>query len=248
MKKTVLLFILIVSGFTLVFAEADEYLATTRWVAAIAELAGLPQVRNFAPDNMTHPPEYELKPTDIASFSKAKAIFNAGYEGKMISKIQEALKGGANFITMKIRTDNSLENLRAEAGKVAEMFGTVPQYRKNINEVEELIESMKAGLKKNGLYGKTAYVHEHQVPLAKNLGFEVIGVFGSAPVSANQIGFAAKEKPAIIIDNYHNMVGGPLLEVSKTSKYVSLLNFPGLFNTKSIIDVFKYNEALIMAQ
>ncbi len=227
---------------------AQEYLATTRWVAAIAECAGLPHVENFAPSGMTHPPEYELKPTDIAAFSKAQAVFFAGYEGRMVAKIQEALKGGANFKAVQVVTENSLQNLKSEAERIAVMFGTVPVCTKNIAELEQTTESIRDALKAKGLFGANAYVHVHQVPFAQTLGFTIAGTFGPAPVSAEQIRQAAELKPAIIIDNYHNIVGKPLVEVSKASRYVAFLNFPGLFQTESILDVFRYNERQLLSK
>jgi ABC-type Zn2+ transport system substrate-binding protein/surface adhesin len=222
-------------------AQNSQYLATTRWVAAIAELAGIGQVDNFAPSDMTHPPEYELSPSDILKLSKAKVVFSAGYEGRMVKKINESLKQGGSFKVMTVYTDNSAESLRKESMKIAAEFGTIAQCEKNLKAFDEAIEAARQELKAKGLFGKEAFVHSYQVSLAQALGFKVVGTFGPSPVTPEQIAQAAKLKPAIIIDNYHNMVAKPMLEVSKDSLYVSFLNFPGLFGTSSIVDVANYN-------
>ncbi len=241
-KKLLLIaFILFASLVALSFADAP-YVATTRWVGAIAELAGAGPVKNFAPDTMVHPPEYELKPEDIALLSKARVVFLAGYETKMVAKINESLKKDGSFTTIQVLTENSLENLKAETEKIAQKLGTLEQCRSNMQALENAFESLRNKLKAANLFGKNAMVHSFQVPLAKSLGFTIVATFGPAPVNSDQIGQASKLKPDIIIDNYHNMVAKPLAEVSKSSKYVSFINFPGLFGTKSIEDVIRYNE------
>lgn len=229
-----------VSSFA-VSAQSTGYMATTRWVAAIAELAGIGQVENFAPSNMTHPPEYELSPSDLLKLSKAKVVFTAGYESNMIKKINEALASGGSFKVITVNTDNSPEILKAEAEKIAKEFGTMDACEKNLAALDAAVDSAKVQLKAAGLLRATALVHGYQTSLAKALGFEIIGTFGPAPVTPEQIAQAKKLKPAIIVDNYHNMVAKPIVEVSKDSHYASFLNFPGLFGTSSIVDVIQYN-------
>jgi zinc transport system substrate-binding protein len=238
--------VLLLSGFVL-SAQDSGNLATTRWVAAIAEIAGIGRVESFAPSSMTHPPEYELSPADILKLSKAKAVFFAGYEGKMVKKINETLKTGGSFKAVTVNTENSLQNLELQAETIAREFGTMPQCEKNLAELSAAFESAKARLKANGLLGKDAYVHFHQIPFVKSLGFAVVDTFGPGPVTPEQLAKAKALKPAVIIDNYHNLVGKPLLEVSKDCVYASLLNFPGLFGTESIADVVDYNAKQLEA-
>jgi hypothetical protein len=40
-------------------------IASTSWVAAIADAAGAQNIRILAPVKLCHPPEYELKPSDL---------------------------------------------------------------------------------------------------------------------------------------------------------------------------------------
>jgi zinc transport system substrate-binding protein/iron/zinc/copper transport system substrate-binding protein len=196
---------------------------------------------------MTHPPEYELSPSDILKLSKAKVVFAAGYEGKMVKKINESLASGGSFKVITVQTDNSPENLKAEAEKIAREFGTMEQCSRNLKAYNDAIEASRAALKAKGLLGATALVHGYQTPLAAALGFEIVGNFGPAAATPEQIAQAQKLKPAIIIDNCHNMVAKPLIEVSKDSRYASFLNFPGLFGTSSIVDVVNYNARQIIS-
>jgi zinc transport system substrate-binding protein len=238
--------VLVLSGFALC-AQETGYMATTRWVAAITEIAGIGRVESFAPSSMTHPPEYELSPTDILALSKAKVVFSAGYEGKMVKKINETLKAGGSFKTVTVNTENSPENLKLQAETIAKEFGTMSQCEKNLADLSAAFDSAKAQLKADGLLGKDAYVHFHQIPFARSLGFDIVDTFGPGPVTPEQLAKVKALKPAVIIDNDHNMVGKPLLEVSKDSAYASFLNFPGLFGTESIVDVIDYNAKQLEA-
>jgi len=241
-----LLFLLFFAGYKTSAKENYKYIATTRWVAGIAEIDGIENIKVFAPSNMVHPPEYELKPDDLLILSKAKVVFYAGYEKKMVEKINESLNNGKNkFKIIQVKTENSLNVLKEEALKVAEYFNTLDKYKKNINEIENIYNNIINILKKNNIYDKDAYVHIHQKPLAESLGFNIIGTFGPAPVGAKNIEEVSKLKPLIIIDNYHNEVAKPLIEVSKNSLIVSFLNFPGLFDTKNIKDILLYNKEVL---
>lgn len=227
-------------------ATAQDYLATTRWVAAIAEMAGIGPVANFAPAELSHPPEYELKPGDLLRLAKAKAVFAAGYETAMMKKINDALKsGGSSFEVVTVQTDNSIEVLSRETLKIARKFGTMAKRDEAMRAYEGLIESIRGELKANGTFEKDAFVHLFQVPLAKDLGFNVVGTFGPAPASPAQIAEIAKAKPFIIIDNVHNPVAKPLLEASPLSVYASFLNFPGRLGTSSIADVVSHNRKVL---
>ncbi len=226
--------------------ENHEYIATTRWVAGITEIAGIENIRIFAPSNMVHPPEYELKPEDLLILSKAKVVFYAGYEKNMVEKINESLNSSKNkFKIILVKTENSLTVLREESLKIAKELNTLEKYKKNIIEIEKIYDEIINILKENNIYGKDAYVHIHQKPLAESLGFNIVGTFGPAPVGAKNLEEVSKLKPLIIIDNYHSEVAKPLIEVSKNSKIVSFLNFPGLFETKNIKDVLLYNKDVL---
>jgi zinc transport system substrate-binding protein/iron/zinc/copper transport system substrate-binding protein len=49
-------------------------------------------------------------------------------------------------------------------------------------------------------------------------------------------------KPAVIIDNWHNVSGKSLAESLPGSAYAELINFPGRDGSATIEGVFSYNE------
>ncbi|NLC93765.1 MAG: hypothetical protein GX677_09980 [Treponema sp.] len=77
--------------------------------------------------------------------------------------------------------------------------------------------------------------------MAKDLGFENITVFGPGPVTSEQIADAKNTKYDFIIDNVHNPVGSPLVEVSPKSKYVIWRNFPETIEKNALLHVVQSN-------
>ena len=71
MLRKIVVLLLSLLSLTAIFAEGvveenttPRYVASTSWVAAIAEIAGLDGVDTVAPADLKHPPEYEITPMD----------------------------------------------------------------------------------------------------------------------------------------------------------------------------------------
>jgi zinc transport system substrate-binding protein len=105
----------------------------------------------------------------------------------------------------------------------------------------------KAELRAGGLLGAAVLVHVFQLPLLKELGFTVKGAFGPGPLEAAQIAKLSVERAAFIVDNWHNEVGSPLRETLPTTRYVSLINFPGPDGTVTLLDVLADNRKRLAA-
>jgi hypothetical protein len=101
--------------------------ASTSWVAAIAYCAGAEKVHVLAPVDLRHPPEYELKPSDLSAASKASLIMYAGWE-RFAEKLAETA-GSAGVKVLQITVSNDPGDIKAEAGKIAELLGTTEKYR-----------------------------------------------------------------------------------------------------------------------
>ena len=80
-------------------------LASTTWVAALAEAAGAQNVRILAPAKLRHPPEYELKPSDLALVSKADYVLYAGWE-RFAEKLTETV-GSAGVRLVRVNAENN---------------------------------------------------------------------------------------------------------------------------------------------
>ena len=220
-------------------AKAQNVVATNAWTAAFAEAAGAKNVTVLAPFQMQHPTEYELRPGDIPRVMKADLIVYAGYE-TMLDRMRKGLHIDESKM-LQIDTRYDLPTLRKSIMKIAEKLGTAEQAEANLQQIETTITKAKETLKSDGLLNKPVLVHFFQQPLAKELGLKIAGVFGPAPPEALQIAEMAKTDAVLIIDNAHNPVGKPLQEVLPGAQLVSLLNFPGAHDTKTLMDVIRYN-------
>jgi len=224
------------------FSKDKVIVASTSWVAAIAQAAGAENVRILAPVTLQHPPEYELKPSDLRAASKADIILYAGWE--MFAKKLADTAGSAGIEMLTVNTTMSPDSIKAEAKRLSEIFGTQAKYEKWAVSFDrltaELMQKIQAAYP-----SKNAVVQRMQTDYAKWAGFNIIGEWGPAEPSPAVILDLVKLKPVLVIDNYHAPSGRPIAEAAKAS-YAELINFPGKGGTKTIDDVFRYNASMLI--
>lgn len=218
---------------------SSKYIASTSWVAGIAELAGIDDVTVLAPLNLTHPAEYEITPDDILTVKNAELVMHAGYE-RMV-KVMSTAADVDNSKLMKVKTTNTLENLSNMVTMLSEKAGTQTEAQKRFGEYKILIEETRAQIVTTGLNKKTVYANVNQAEFARDLGLNVVATFGSGPLTAEQIADAAEKKYDIIIDNIHNPVAAPAMEVSPSSKLLVWRNFPEKIEKNALYNVIKEN-------
>ncbi len=231
-----------------VHASAESPLrvvATTSWTAALATAAGATDVTVLAPVELRHPAEYELKPSDIMALSGAGLIVSTGFE-VMAKKLAEAA-GARHVRVLQVDADYSLATMSRSLRAIAALTGTTAKAEESIRELASFLASWKGELKERGLLGAPVVVHVFQKPLMDELGFTVKGVFGPGPLEAAQIATLSASGAALIVDNWHNEVAGPLRETIPRARYVSCINFPGPDGTVSLLDVLADNRRRIDA-
>jgi hypothetical protein len=222
--------------------QAKPVVASTAWVAAIAEAAGAQNIRILAPVELRHPPEYELKPSDLEVASRAAVIVYGGWE--MFAKKLAETAGGAGIQVVKVHTSNTPDNLKAEARKLAELFGTVDRFEEWSRNFDLLAEDLQEKIQA-AYSNRRAVVHRAQIPFAQWAGLEIIGEYGPAEPSPAVIFQLVKTEPVLVIDNYHGPSGQPIAEAAGVP-YAVLLNFPGKDGTKSMEDLFRYNADTLL--
>ncbi len=217
--------------------------ATTSWTAAYAMAAGAADVSVLAPYEMVHPSEYELRPGDIARLNSSRLIVYAGYE-VIVSQLKTGLNLPDNKM-VKIATSYNYEEIEKSVLLIAAKLGTEQIAIKNLKEIKDLLLKGKAEVQKIGFDKQPVLVHFFQDSFAKEMGITAAAIFGPAPPEPKQIMEMAQTKAILILDNAHSPVGGPISEILKKREYRLLLNFPGLYNTRSIADVIRYNTLQI---
>jgi len=243
--RSFLFLLAFLGGFTIgVSADsATKAVATTPWTAAFAQAAGLGSVHVLAPYDLRHPAEYELRPGDVLAVREADILIYAGYE-----RMMERLAGTGQASDQKriqIATSYDMQTLEKSLMAIARAAGTVGQATAEVEKIRTFYAAWRAELKREGLYGAPVLVHFHQQPLARELGFEIAGVFGPGPLEAQQIVKLSRQHAALCIDNWHNEVAAPLKETMPAVTFVSFINFPGKDGTRSIMDVLRYNRNVL---
>lgn len=241
--RSVLPVVWIVSA-ALAGAEGATVVASTEWTAAFARAAGIADVTVLAPASSRHPAEYQMRPSDLRAVAAADALIFAGYEA-MAARLRELARKEAAVV--RIDTDYSLATLRRSLEALHAAGGTAASAADNLRAIAQEYAAWRAGLAASGLAGAPVLVHRFQEPLARELGFDVVAVFGPVPPQAAALAALAEAKVALIIDNHHNPVATPLAEMHAPSPVVAFLNFPGAAGTATLLDVVRHNRRLLSA-
>jgi hypothetical protein len=255
MKKTVFVRIscaLMMVG-TIVFPQGTiaqqttpRVVATTAWTAAFAYVAGAQQVDLLAPIEMRHPPEYELRATDLQRLSQADLVVYAGYE-RMVDRLRQAIGAGA-VPAVQINTTHTQQIIREAVMAIATALGTEEQARVNLREIDAFYDDWRRDLSRRGAGNHRFIIHNFQVPLMEDLGISAAGRFGPAPLEAQQIVTLSRTRGTIIIDNWHNPVSAPLQESLPPAGVATFLNFPGHGGTITLLDVLAHNRRELQEQ
>jgi zinc transport system substrate-binding protein len=218
-------------------AAAQKVVASTSWTAAFARAAGAGDVSVIAPMDLKHPPEYEIKPSDLDAVAGAALVVYAGYE-KFAQRLAETSKGSSRP-TLVIATDNAPGVIKAQARRIAEALGTVPLYERWAASFDTFAAGTRSRVQQ-AYPDRRAVVQAFQRQYVEWLGFEVVGVFGPEEPSPAVVLQLVQKKPALVIDNYHNPSGRAIAESLKVP-YVALVNFPGKDGSRTFEDVYELN-------
>jgi hypothetical protein len=221
--------------------SADAVVATTYLTAAIAKAGGAKEVTVLTPPGQKHPPEYDLKPSDLLKIEGAAVVVYAGYE-KMVSKLLETAKN-KGIQAIQISTDTSPENLTAQARKIAKVLKTEKEMesweRKFAGELETLQKRLSP------YAGKRAVAHHFAQPFAKWAGLSIVHVIRPGELTPRAIAEAAGQAPDVVVDILHFPVAKVIAENAKC-RYAQVINFPGVNATSSLEDIFQYNSTELM--
>jgi len=212
--------------------------ASTSWTAAFARAAGAKDITTIAPLELRHPPEYEIKPSDLMAVSGACFLVHSGYE-RFAKRLAETA-GNEGLSIVQVYTDNIPDTFKAEARKLAIAFGTLPAWETWAVSFDATTADMKARV--GAAYpDKRVAVHKYLKTFAEWLGFNVVATFGPGEPSPALLLEIVRAKPALIIDNYHNPSAKAIMEAISVP-LVTLVNFPGPGGNGTIDEVFAQNE------
>ncbi|MEN6297459.1 MAG: zinc ABC transporter substrate-binding protein [Rectinema sp.] len=225
-------------------AQEQPVIASTSWVQAYVIAAGAKNVVTIAPFELQHPPEYEIKPSDLLAVQHASLVVYSGYE-KFAKKLAETAQN-KNLRILAVYTDNVPSTIIAESKKIAEALGTTEAQAQWAQSFTAFTENLRSEVA-SSLPDKRVVVQAYMKTFVEWLGLDVVGTCGPGEPSPAVVLDLIKKKPAMVLDNYHNP-GGKALAESLGVPYVLLINFPGKDGTRTIEDVFLYNEKAILGR
>jgi hypothetical protein len=214
---------------------------STSLTAAIARSAGASEVRMLTPGDITHPPEYEIKPSDLTKLEGANIVVYAGYE-RMVARLVETSRS-KQLLTVQIDTATSPENLIAQVRKVAVALKTEKDAEAWEKRFKERLAHLRSGL--GPVAGKRAVVHFHAQPFARWAGLSVVQVVRPGEITSKAIADAIAQKPDVVIDILHLPMARTIAENARC-RYVQVINFPGVDKTATLEDLFQYNAAQLL--
>lgn len=228
---------------TALWAAPKKVVASTSWAAAFADIAGADEVESIAPVNLRHPPEYEITVSDVQKISDSEVFIYAGFERMMKTLGKKVDNKG---VSVQVTLDNSLATVKESTLKIAEALGTEEIQKVRFAEYEKLVKDGLKKCNKKKLNKKKVLCNKNQTYLAKELGLDIVGIFGPGPVTAEELLEAKKAGYDLIIDNIHNPTGKPVTEVLPKAKYIVWRNFPEAVEHDALKKVVSDNiEALL---
>jgi len=222
-------------------AAEEVVLASTSLAGAIARAAGAKEVRVLTPGELRHPPEYDLKPSDLLKFEGANVVVYGGYE-KMVSKLLETSKN-KNILAIQIDTTTSPENLVNQTRKVSKAL----KKEKEEQAWEERFSGKLRELQnKLAPYsGKRAVVHRHAQPFSQWAGLSTVYVFNPGELTPKALADAIAQHPDLVVDILHMPMARVIADNAKC-RYVQVINFPGVEKTVTLEDLFEYNASQLI--
>jgi zinc transport system substrate-binding protein len=219
----------------------EVIVASTSLTGAIAKAAGAKEVRIITPGEMRHPPEYDLRPSDLLKFEGADIVVYGGYE-RMVQKLLETSKN-RNILAIQIDTETSPENLIVQARKVAAVLKTEKEeqiweegFLRKLGELKEKLSPFS---------GKRAAVHRFAQPFTRWAGLSIVQMISPGELTPKVVAEAITKKPELVVDILHFPIAKVIAENAKC-KYIQVINFPGIENTKTIEDIFEYNSTQLL--
>ncbi len=222
-------------------ANAQIVVASTSLTGAIAQAAGAREVRVLTPLETKHPPEYELKPSDLNKLNGANVAIYGGYE-RMAERLVAA-SGNKTLTAIKVDTTTSPENLIAQTKKIAKVLRTEKEqqaWEKNFLEKLKALRTQLAPFS-----GKNAVVHFHAKPFAQWAGLSVVQIVPPGEVSLKAATDAVAKQPEIVVDILH-MPAVKVIADNARCRYTQVINFPAVQGTTTLADIFEFNTAQII--
>lgn len=223
-------------------ASAEKVvIASTSLAGAISRAAGAKEIRVLTPAEMKHPPEYEVKPSDLMKLQGAAVAVYGGYE-KMVPRLIEAA-GNNNILPVPINTKTSPDNLLEQARRIAKVLGTEQEEQAWESRFQAKLKELRQRLAP--FSGMRAVVHMHAEPFARFADLNIVKIVMGGELTPKTIAESIAAGPQLVLDILHLPLAKVISENAKCP-YVQIINFPGVARTETLEDIFEYNTLQVL--
>ncbi|MFH7597852.1 zinc ABC transporter substrate-binding protein [Streptomyces racemochromogenes] len=197
---------------------------TTAWEGAFAKAAGAEDVKVIVPRSVHHAPDYNPKPSDLATVAKADFVLYAPFE-PYAAKIREAAGSKAKLVEVDL--DNDPDKVRAEVGKLGGLFGTADAATAWKTAFDAEYTKLNKDLRAAWPGGRSPDVVTQVFTTwaARLAGATTVGTYGPEAVTPAQLAELSAKKPALVLDNAHMSTGTVLPDSG--ARQVGIVNYPG---------------------
>ncbi|MFE2996228.1 ABC transporter substrate-binding protein [Nocardia sp. NPDC059246] len=203
--------------------NGPHVVAASSWEAAFAKAAGASDVTVIVPAAIKHAPDYDPKPSDLATVAKADFVLYAQFEG-FAGKIKDAAGSKAKLV--EVNLDNAKETMESEVRRLGDLFGTRTTADKWIVDFETEYGKLATGVKTAWPGGQPPKVVQQAFMgfAAQLSGAQVLGTYGPAPITPGQVADLSAKNPQYVLGN-EQMSTGQVLPGS-SAKQIDLTNYP----------------------
>ncbi|MFI1828180.1 ABC transporter substrate-binding protein [Streptomyces sp. NPDC020412] len=196
---------------------------TTTWEGAIAKAAGAEDIEVIVPQSVHHAPDYDPKPSDLATVAKADFVLYAPFE-PYAAKIKEAAGSKAELVEVKL--DHDPDELKAEVTRLAGLFGTEDGATRWKEEFDTEYTKLHKDLRAAWPGGRSPSVVSQVFTTwaAELAGATVTGTYGPEPVTPAQLADLSAKKPVLVLENAHMSTGTVLPDSG--ARQLEIVNYP----------------------
>ena len=213
--------------------------ASTSWAGAFATAAGARNVTLIASASVPHAPDYDPKPSDLATIATADYVLYAPFDS-FAPRLKEASGGKAK--TVELNLENTPNNIRTEVTRLGQLFGTSTQATQWLATFDrryaELSAQAKAAMPQPA---PNAVAHVFMAYWGEFAGLPVQGTFGPEPVTPGKLAELTALRPGVVLANAH-LPSNPAIPGAST---VELINYPGA--DLNLLGVFEENSRRLTA-
>jgi zinc transport system substrate-binding protein len=217
--------------------DGNRVVASTTLAGALAKAAGATDVTVIAPAIIPNQQAFEPTAEDLAPARTADHVIFAESD-TFAGKLKEAA-GDAHQVPIK--QVYTLEGVRAEVTKLAELFGTQSAATRWLSAFDTEVTNLSSSME--GVAPIPPFTAVTEVGVAQWAqfgGIKVVGSYGPEPVTPKHLADLTATKPNLILANVHQPKATPNIPGAYR---VDLMNYPG--EDLDLLEIYRVNAERI---